>query len=121
MRRLLALFAALMLIAMARVPPGAVAADLRAGSQTYDTYCANCHGATGNGEGKSAKWLSPLPRDFTACKLMRLYADNDLFKAIKDGGPAALVSYNMPPWGAILTNEQIGDVLAYERSFCTMK
>jgi hypothetical protein len=43
---------------------------------------------------------------------MRLYADTDLFKAIKDGGPAALVSYNMPPWGAILTNEQIDDVLA---------
>jgi cytochrome c oxidase cbb3-type subunit 3 len=121
MRRLLGLLAALILISIAEAPLGAVAADLTAGSQTYDTYCANCHGANGNGEGRSAKWLSPLPRDFTACKLMRMYSDADLLKAIKDGGPAALVSYNMPPWGAILTKEQTDDVLEYERSFCKKK
>ena len=121
MRRLLGLFAAFILMSIAQKPLATLAADLEAGRQTYETYCANCHGIKGNGEGESAKWLSPLPRDFTACKLMRLYADTDLFKAIKDGGPAALVSYNMPPWGAILTNEQMDDVLAYERSFCRKK
>ena len=121
MRPSLGLFAAFILISMTQAPLGAGAADVRAGRQTYDTYCANCHGVKGDGEGQSAKWLSPLPRDFTACKLMRMYADSDLLKAIKDGGPAALVSYNMPPWRAILTNEQIDDVLAYEHSFCTKK
>jgi len=121
MRHLLGLYGAFILISMTQGPLEAVAADIRAGQQTYDTYCANCHGVKGNGEGQSAKWLTPLPRDFTACKLMRMYGDADLLKAIKDGGPAALVSYNMPPWGAILTDEQMDDVLAYERSFCTKK
>jgi cytochrome c oxidase cbb3-type subunit III len=116
--KVLALCAALILVAFARSFGGAAAADLTAGKQTYDAYCANCHGVIGNGEGPSAKWLSPGPRDFTACKLMRRYSDADLFKAIKDGGPAAYVSYNMAPWGAVLSDEQIGNVLAYERSFC---
>ncbi len=119
MTRLLRLFAAFILSAIVQLPPGAVAADLTAGRQTYDTYCANCHGIKGNGEGPSAKWVNPSPRDFTACKLMRMYQDADLLKAIKDGGPAAFVSYNMPPWKAILTDQQISDVLAYERSFCS--
>jgi cytochrome c oxidase cbb3-type subunit III len=118
MNRLLRLFAAFILSSIAQLPLGAGAADLTAGRQIYNTYCANCHGVEGNGEGPSAKWLTPLPRDFTACKLMRMYQDADLQKAIKDGGPAAFVSYNMPPWGAILTDEQVSNVLAYERSFC---
>ena len=121
MKRLLRLFAAVSLISMVQSPLCAVAADLRVGRQTYGTYCANCHGVSGNGEGLSAKWINPLPRDFTECKLMAMYKDADLLKAIKDGGPAAFVSYNMPPWGAILNDEQIDDVLAYERSFCAKK
>lgn len=121
MRHLLRLYAVITLVAIAQSPLYAAAADLRVGRQTYDTYCANCHGVSGNGEGLSARWVSPQPRDFTACKLMRMYRDADLFKAIKDGGPAAFISYNMPPWRAILTDEQIDDVLAYERSFCAKK
>lgn len=63
----------------------------------------------------------PLPRDFTACRLMRMCQDADLFKAIKDGGPAAFVSFNMPLRGAILTDGPIDDVLAYDLSLCKSK
>jgi cytochrome c oxidase cbb3-type subunit III len=118
LKKALTLCFALTLIIIACTPRNTTANDRTAGKQTYDSYCANCHGTSGNGEGASAKWLTPRPRDFTACKLMRLYSDADLFKAIKDGGPAAYVSYNMAPWGAVLSDEQIGNVLAYERSFC---
>jgi mono/diheme cytochrome c family protein len=121
MKCVLRLCAAIALIAVARSPLLAAAADLRMGKQTYDAYCAGCHGIGGNGEGPSAKWVKPLPRDFTQCKLMAMYKDADLLKAIKDGGPAAFVSYSMPPWGAVLSDGQIDDVLAYERSFCAKK
>ena len=121
MRYSLFLGAIITVIAIAQFPLYATAADLTVGRHTYDTYCANCHGVSGNGEGISAKWVSPQPRDFTACKLMAMYKDADLLKAIRDGGPAVFVSYNMPPWGAILTAGQIEDVLAYERSFCAKK
>jgi mono/diheme cytochrome c family protein len=118
MKPCLRVVAAFSLVLLAQIALAAGSSDLLAGRQTYATFCANCHGTKGDGEGPSARWLSPLPRDFTACKLMRMYPDGDLFKAIKDGGPAALVSFNMPPWKAILTDQQISDVLAYERSFC---
>ncbi|MGH7813181.1 MAG: c-type cytochrome, partial [Candidatus Binataceae bacterium] len=117
MKRLLCLCAAIALVAIAKSPVYAATADLKIGRQTYNTYCANCHGVKGNGEGISAKWVNPAPRDFTACKLMAMYKDADLLKAIKDGGPAAFVSYAMPPWGSVLTGRKIADVLAYERSF----
>jgi mono/diheme cytochrome c family protein len=121
MKCVLRLCAAIALIAVAHSPLLVAAADLRMGKQTYDAYCAGCHGIGGNGEGPSAKWVKPLPRDFTQCKLMAMYKDADLLKAIKDGGPAAFVSYSMPPWGAVLSDGQIDDVLAYERSFCAKK
>src|SRR5690348_10892393 len=121
MKRLLRVWAIAIFVAAAQSTLSSAAADPASGKQTYDTYCANCHGVNGNGEGRSAKWLMPLPRDFTACKLMRMYQDADLFKAIKDGGPAAFVSFNMPPWGALLADGQIDDVLAYVRTFCAPK
>lgn len=121
MKRLLSL-CAVAAVAVALLPmSSAAAADLRTGRQIYRTYCVSCHGINGRGEGGAAIYLTPKPRDFTACALMRMYKDADLFKAIKLGGPAALVSYNMPPWEAILSDAQIGDVLAYERSFCAGK
>lgn len=118
MRYVLRLFAALAVLWLTPLPLRAVAADLHAGKQIYNAYCATCHSVNGNGDGPSAKWVKPIPRDFTACKLMRMYKDADLVRAIKDGGPAAYVSYNMPPWGAVLTDKQIKNVLAYVRSFC---
>ncbi len=121
MRRLLTLCAAFAAFAVILPTSSAMGADLRAGRRTYQTYCSTCHGSNGKGEGPSAVYLTPKPRDFTACVLMRMYKDEDLFKAIKQGGPAAFVSYNMPPWEAILSDTQIGDVLAYERSFCAGK
>jgi cytochrome c oxidase cbb3-type subunit III len=118
MRYVLSLCAAAALLALAQLSARAAPADLRAGKQTYNAFCATCHGINANGDGPSAKWVKPLPRDFTACRLMSMYKDADLFKAIKDGGPAAYVSYNMPPWGAVLNDQQINNVLAYVRSFC---
>jgi mono/diheme cytochrome c family protein len=42
------------------------------GSYTYKTYCANCHGMEGKGDGKLASMLTVKPTDLT-----RIAARND--------------------------------------------
>ena len=38
------------------------------GKQIYDAHCVECHGASGKGDGPSAAYLIPRPRDFTTGK-----------------------------------------------------
>lgn len=39
--------------------------DLRRGSELFQTHCAACHGASGHGDGPSARSLDPKPVNFT--------------------------------------------------------
>jgi cytochrome c oxidase cbb3-type subunit 3 len=45
--------------------------------------------------------------------------NEDLYKAIKEGGAGVGKSNLMPAWGATLKDEQISDVVAYVRSLAT--
>ena len=47
-------------------PSPADAQDAEAGKLVYDKWCAGCHGDTGAGDGESAAYMLPRPRDFTA-------------------------------------------------------
>ena len=38
------------------------------GKAVYDAHCVECHGASGKGDGASAAYLVPRPRDFTTGK-----------------------------------------------------
>jgi mono/diheme cytochrome c family protein len=38
------------------------------GKAVYDAHCVECHGVAGNGDGPSAAYLVPRPRDFTSGK-----------------------------------------------------
>ena len=68
-------------------------ADLRAlGQEVFVDHCAGCHGARGDGAGRAATFLSPLPRDFTAGVFKfrstpsgSLPTDGDLFRTITRG------------------------------------
>jgi mono/diheme cytochrome c family protein len=42
------------------------AAHLRRGEAVYSRYCVACHGVTGDGNGASAAYLNPKPRDYRA-------------------------------------------------------
>ena len=64
------------------------------GMQTYTTYCANCHGELGKGDGKLSYLLYPKPRDFTrgTFKLRstpsgQVPTDEDLLKTLRAGMP----------------------------------
>jgi mono/diheme cytochrome c family protein len=62
------------------------------GRQSYERYCAACHGAEGDGNGPAAVWLFPRPRNFSAGQYKiqstpagSLPSDEDLLRSITRG------------------------------------
>jgi mono/diheme cytochrome c family protein len=94
------------------------AADLGAAKQDYTTFCVKCHGASGKGDGPSAATLKTKPRDFTDCDRMAKIPEDVMFKAIKDGGEAAGLSKDMPPWKQGFDDAEIHDLVAFVQTFC---
>lgn len=102
-------------VATVLAPTAAGAADADNGKQLYRAFCAQCHGLDGTGKGVNAATMDVEPRDHTDSREMGARTDADLFKAIKEGGPAINKSVLMPNWDATLTDAQIHDVVAYLR------
>lgn len=90
------------------------------GEFLYLTNCSSCHGVLGNGDGLAAKYLSPLPRDFTAGKYKfrttpsgSLPTNENLYKTIRDG----VKNTTMPAWYRILNDQEIQSVTEYIKTF----
>ncbi len=84
----------------------------------YKTYCWQCHGMNGNGNGINVRDMSVQPRDHTYGKEMASRSDEELFMAIKEGGPAVSKSVLMPHWDGIFSDEEIHDLVRYLRQRC---
>jgi mono/diheme cytochrome c family protein len=97
--------------------PDVVLADPPA-EKLYETYCVQCHGLKRNGTGVNLPGLSVRPRDHTDTKGMGDTPDEELFKAIKEGGLSVNKSVLMPTWGGVLTDPQITDLVKYLREVC---
>ena len=93
--------------------------DPARGKMIYDTYCVTCHGPTGKGDGPAAATLPKKPANHSDGNFMNPLPNEELYKAIKEGGQAIGKSNAMPPWGATLNDEQLRDVLGYVRSLAT--
>lgn len=93
-----------------------VQGDARAGKEKYLTLCASCHGTSGKGDGPVAERLSPKPRDHTDGRYMNTLTDQYLFNVIKQGGKAVGLSELMPPWGRVLNDKEVQDLVAYVRT-----
>lgn len=100
---------------------GAAASEPVRGKQVYRAYCTQCHGITGEGDGINAPELSVQPRNHTDREEMSARTDDELFKAIKQGGQAVNKSVLMPNWDANLSDAEIRDVVAYLRALCCSK
>lgn len=77
-------------------------ASVEAGKPLYLKYCAGCHGDEGEGNGGSAPYLDPRPRDFTrslfkfrSTQSGELPTDEDLYRTISRGATGTA----MPAWG----------------------
>jgi mono/diheme cytochrome c family protein len=68
---------------------------LARGKQLYGSYCAACHGETGDGSGPAARFLYPKPRNFRDGKFRlvstqnRVPSDDDIMHVISRGMPGS--------------------------------
>ena len=69
--------------------------------QAYDIHCANCHGQYLHGNGPTAEWIYPIPKNLRNAYFLRNLtkerAINSIVHGVK-GGP-------MPPWGEVAPNK----------------
>jgi mono/diheme cytochrome c family protein len=97
---------------------------LEQGQAVYQAHCASCHGAEGEGQ---PDWKSPgpdgvypaPPHDSSGHTWH--HADADLIEIIQRGGQAvygsASLRSGMPPFGDVLTDQEIVAVLALIKTF----
>jgi mono/diheme cytochrome c family protein len=98
---------------------GHLAGNVKHGKALYQRYCIFCHGAQGDGNGDSAPYLDPKPRDFTKATFKcrstpsgDLPLDSDLYDTITRGVHAS----GMPSWRPLLRQER-ADLVAYIKTF----
>lgn len=97
-------------------PEGGFRGDVAGGQAVYSLYCATCHGQAGKGDGPAAAGLNPRPADHSDPSYMGGLSDEDLYKVIKGGGMSVGKSPLMAPWGAIVNEQGLRDLVAYVRS-----
>ena len=90
------------------------------GKDTYDRWCATCHGAEGAGDGAGAEWMLPRPRDFTTGLYQvrttlsgELPTDADIRRVIDEGMPGT----TMPGWAERLSQRERDELVDYVKSF----
>lgn len=79
------------------------------GKVLYDTYCTNCHGSQGKGDGPVGQSLIPPAADLTVTEQK---SDKQLLDVIRKGRPGTA----MPSWKGDLSDAEIHDVLSYVRA-----
>jgi cytochrome c oxidase cbb3-type subunit 3 len=84
----------------------------------YNTYCVQCHGLNRNGKGVNTHDIAVQPRDHTDPKGMGDMPDDELTKAITEGGLSVNKSVIMPRWGLTLSTDQVRDLVSYLRVVC---
>ncbi len=88
------------------------------GEQLYETYCSQCHGLNGAGGGINVPDMAVQPRDHTDTAEMSARTDEELAKAIREGGKAVNKSVLMPAWDNNLSDRQIDDLVVHLRHLC---
>lgn len=119
MKKLIALKVVLLMTILAGSPMSVLAGE--SGEDLYKTYCWQCHGKNGDGMGVNIRDMSVQPRDHSDAKEMAGRSDEELFKAIKEGGQAISKSVLMPPWGGNLSDDEIRTLVSYLRHLCQCK
>jgi mono/diheme cytochrome c family protein len=87
-------------------------------ADNYRLYCVQCHGMAGVGKGINAPFLAVQPRNHKSAKDMSELTDDSVFKAIHAGGFSVGKSNQMPPFGGVLTEAEIKDVVKLLREMC---
>jgi mono/diheme cytochrome c family protein len=92
---------------------------MRSGRHLYMRHCMHCHGVTGDGNGPTAKYLSPLPRDYrqgvfkfisTPAATVKHPSREDLTRILRNGIPGTY----MPSFSQ-LKDEEVQHIIEYVR------
>jgi len=86
-------------------------AEMTEGQQIYVTYCAECHGPEGKGDGPLASRLAPKPGNLVSAATATK-TDEELLRVIANGIPRTA----MRPWNKYLSDDELDHVLAFIRS-----
>jgi len=108
--------AAMVALVMTAAP--AVAEDLKLAAEHYSDSCADCHGASGKGDGPTAAALKTKPADYTDCATQNKFDDDYFFKIIKNGGGSMGKGKEMADYGKTYDDDEIHGMIAFIRSFC---
>jgi len=100
--------------------------DLATGKSVYNEICFACHGEKGDGKGPSWFNTKPSPQVFINSVYMSRLTDEYIFNVVKYGKLAVLngqipdkklPALAMPAFGAVLEDQQIRDLIKFERAF----
>lgn len=89
--------------------------DAAKGKTTFENTCAACHGPGGKGDGPAAAALDPKPKNLTDAELLSTQTDDFIYKVISEGGASVGLSPMMAPWGGVLSEQDIWNVVAFIR------
>jgi cytochrome c oxidase cbb3-type subunit 2 len=98
----------------------AQAGDATAGKLLYEKHCLSCHGASGDGKGPATQDMDRNPRSFIDDELKfdtdadwQRGTDKDIADVINLGAAAFGGSSLMPPWGALLSDDDTAGLVSY--------
>jgi len=100
------------------LPAAEVPAD--AGSpadQKFAALCSSCHGNDGKADGAAAMAMNPKPRNLHDKAWQASVDDTRIANVIKNGGASVGLSGTMPPWGAVLSEEEVAGLVAKIRAW----
>ena len=97
--------------------------EAKNGEILYKSGCIACHGRNGDGAPQTSTGFNPPDTfpDFTRCNQTTAETNMAYKDVIVHGGRSRGFSQIMPAFGELLTSEQIDDLIAYIRGFCTDK
>lgn len=97
-------------------PDGGEPVNQKGGYALYHANCLQCHGISGGGNGPTAPYLYPIPRDyrqglfkFTSTPNGARPVRDDLRRTIRHGLPGT----SMPAFGTLLSEEEVEQLVDY--------
>lgn len=97
-------------------PLGELRGDASRGKTLHLEHCAECHGADGKAQ-VIVLHMDTVPKDQSDPVYMKNLPDAYLYLAVCKGGLAVGKNFVMPPWGDLLSDQDIKDLVAHLRSF----
>lgn len=86
--------------------------SIAAGKKLYEANCSQCHGPTGQGDGKMAAMLKSKPANLVDAEWKHGSSDGEIFVVIRDG----VKDTDMKAFGSKMSAHQIWDVINYLHS-----